>query len=69
MTLQEHGVQIEATIDARGVLAINLVTERDVRVTVNGVPPKADAGPRIKPLYWQPDGKQTETPPVDLRGG
>lgn len=66
--LENYGVLSECDIDPSGRLLINLTTDRDVRITVNGVLLKADAGSPPAQKFWQPDGTQTDQPPLDLRG-
>lgn len=66
--LQAFGIDAVIDTEPNGRLHIDLVTNRDVRVTVNGQPIKADAGAPPTAKFWTADGKQTDQPPVDLRG-
>ena len=68
MSLEQHGVIVDCEVDASGRLLVNLVTDREVRVTVNSQPPKPDAGPVRASKFWSADGTQTDVAPLDLRG-
>lgn len=68
MTIEAYGVTAECEVDASGRLLINLITDRDVRVLVNGEPIKSDSGQVQASRFWTADGKQTDQPPLDLRG-
>lgn len=66
--LENFGVLSECEVDPSGRLLINLTTDRDVRITVNGRPVTADAGSPPTAKFWTSDGQQTDRPPIDLRG-
>lgn len=71
MKLEQQGVEVECAVSADGTLVVNLVTNRAIRVTVNGKYPEVPASQRAtaRTTFWQPDGSQGETPPPNLNGG
>jgi hypothetical protein len=71
MNLEQQGVEVECNISADGTLMVNLITNRAIRVTVNGAYPSVPVAQQraTKTTFWQPDGTQGETPPQNLSGG
>lgn len=68
MSLESYGVHVDVVeVDAAGCLNIGLTTDREVRVTLNGRYLKPE-GSALASRFWQADGTQTDTPPIDLRG-
>lgn len=66
--LEEQGVSIEVKVSNSGIINVSLGGTRPINVTVNGKSSVAEVtGHKAK--YWQPDGSQGDTPPMDLRGG
>lgn len=68
MNLQDFGVDFALTVEPSGRLNIDLITTRAVRVTLNGEPIPQELGSRQANTFWTSDGKQTNQPPIDLRG-
>lgn len=69
MILENYGVAADLVeVDAIGRIHINLTTDRDLRLTLNGQPLKVDTSAPTTAKFWTSDGKQTERSPLDLRG-
>lgn len=66
--LRENGVIINAEVDTSGIVNIDLSSAKRLNVTINGESINASR-PTPRTQYWQPDGSQGDTPPMDLRGG
>lgn len=69
MILENYGVTADLVeVDASGRIHINLTTDRDLRLTLNGQPLKVDMSVQPTAKFWTSDGKQTNQSPIDLRG-
>ena len=66
--LRQHGIVLNVDVDTTGTVNIDLSSAKRLNVTINGESINASR-PTPRTQYWQPDGSQGDTPPMDLRGG
>jgi hypothetical protein len=69
MNLEQYGVEVQCELTPSGVLKVNLITNRALAVSVNDSPVnKGVTESRQHQQFWQANGTQSDTPPVNLRG-